>query len=390
MSTWYKSDQYHRGTYAQIDLTALKSNVQQLKKNCPEDLFFCPMVKANAYGHGDVPVVKALLEEECRCVGVVSVEEGRSLREQCDGRFDILVFGNFELWSFKLMVEHQLTPVISQWNDLKLLIEFGKKQKLQRLGVHLKFNTGMNRLGFSVDEAKSVYECVSQHRWIEIQGVMTHLMQSGDILNESGVSQMQLARFEKLSKVFPRSIPRHVYNSAALCALTLRSEKLCYGVRPGLAIYGVWPDIKGELGRELELKLEPVMSLRSRLVALHQIKKGEPVSYGPTWVAKRDSLIGVLPLGYADGWTRRLSNKTEVGVRGELAPQVGTICMDYSMIDLTDLKCSQNLCIGDEVLIFGKSNDGYLPVENCAKNSATIPYEILTAVGTRVPRVYVD
>lgn len=376
-----------RETRAVINLNHLESNFQILKKMLPQsDTFFCPMVKANGYGHGDVVISKKLSELGVKTLGVGLIEEGALIRES--GYTGEIIFFGINAQSFVSdLVHYQLTPVISDWGQLESL------EKLAPAGypVHLKFDTGMHRLGFNVGEAEKLSEYFKSKSRLQLKAILTHLHSGEDAHKLNGSSFEQLKLFKIIEGHFRSfNIINHALNSAGFLNLAknpeLRKSSLIHpnlGVRPGLAIYGISP-VEGE-----SFGLKPVMSLRSGIIKFHFIRAGEGVSYNHTWKSQRESLIGVVPIGYADGYLRHLSNKANVLVGDQIIPQIGNVCMDYIMVDLTDLMKTRKIeDIGKmEVTLFGSSKNGIeLPAAELARNAGTIVWEILTSVSVRVPR----
>jgi len=366
-----------RGTYAEINLEALRANLRSLKSLLSSSNWICPMVKANAYGHGDVPVSLALQEEGVDALGVVLVEEGIHLRNH-GVKGKILVFGVFDFYSAQECVNFQLTPVLSTWNQVKAFEETLSEQ--QKYSVHIKFNTGMNRLGFDVSEAGALKTYFQKTEKFLLSGICTHLALAED-WGSGGNTEQQLAIFESTEKLFQEnSLESHVLNSAAI--LLQRGSQ--YGARPGIALYGANPMPH----RTLEITLDPVMSMKSHIEIVRPIKKGERVSYGGTWVAEKDTVIGVVPIGYGDGLPRQASNKASMLLGSVRVPVCGTICMDYTMVDLSSVAQKEKNLVGKELLVFGRSKLGQVRAEEWAEQAGTISYEITTKVSSRVPRIY--
>ncbi len=387
------SFEQHRPSQALIHLDHLCHNVRVLRGLVGSDSFFCPMVKANAYGHGDIEVAKALESEGVRSLGVGLIEEGILLRGM-GVRTEILVYSLMDARGAKACLEAQLTPVLSSWEQIRALkhvIPSG-----QRMKVHLKFDTGMHRLGFESSELAALVDHFEKCPEFQLQGVMTHLHSGEDADQSDGQSFQQLREFQRLAEPFQKwTRNTHALNSAGLLNMaklrqlgqtSIQGVSLSHGARPGLSLYGISP-IEGT---EVLAPLKPVMSLRSKVVRLKKIEVGQGVSYCHTWKAQRPSWIGVVPMGYADGYHRLLSNRAEVLIEGFRAPVVGNVCMDYFMIDLTGLIATRSptTFLWKEVTLFGQDADGNeLSVIELAKKSQTIPWEILTSVGERVPRV---
>lgn len=367
-----------RRTWAEINLSHIEYNLQLIAQNFPKDIFLCPMIKANAYGHGDVKVGQFLETLTVRHIGVCLIEEALLLR-QLGVTTEVLVFRGFDLRGARKMIENRLTPVVSTWEQLEILISLKEKTK-----IHLKFDTGMNRLGFEVAEVAEVLKKFKSQDYLLLEGVLTHLSQSDDGLNPDGETAEQIGRFLNVWEVFKNDAEHfHVLNSGGIvCKMegaTGVMTRYNWGLRPGLLIYGYNPVANSKF------QFKPAMTLQSQTNLVRNVKKGEGVSYGHTWKAPKDSQIAVVPIGYADGWHRILSNSGEVLWNGQKAPIVGNICMDYLMVDVTGLSSEKE----NEVVFFGKSKTGAeILASEVAVKAQSITWEMLTSVGERVPRIY--
>lgn len=361
-----------RQTVAEIDLSAFKSNLKKLKSLLPENEFFCPMIKANAYGHGSVEIAKFCEREGVEQVGVSLIEEAVALR-QAGIKIEILVFGVFnDLQSAKVCLDYSLTPVISSSHQLNSLEQIASDRELN---FHLKFDTGMNRLGFAVNQAQQLRTHIAKFSKWNLKGICTHLLKGDDAKDPGGFTAKQIKSFDSVVKNFNGlNVAFHAFNSSGL----ISSGTKRYGARPGIAIYG---GVEG---------FKPVMTLKSKIVSTREVNIGESVSYNAIWVAKRKSLIGIVPIGYADGVHRALSNQLSVLVHEMRIPVVGTVCMDYVLVDLTDLKDQlPSLGEGEEVVFFGRQGRAEISALEWAKILGTISYEIFTSISSRVPRMYV-
>lgn len=374
----------HRPTVAEIDLQALAFNVNTLQKSFPPETFICPMVKANGYGHGDLIIAKALADLGIRHLGVSLVEEGVTLRA-AGLQTGILVFLGSGRADVRQIIESKMTPVVSQWEQLHHLLE----EANQEISIHLKFDTGMNRLGFQVSEATKLLEFFRTNSQIKVEALLSHLSRGEDADQAGGDSARQIAAFEKAREIFrPFTSAAHLLNSAGIVHRMALGERAAlplknFGLRPGLMIYGYNP-VRPGYGCELK----PVMTLKSQVEVYHSLSAGQGVSYNSTWKASRDSVIAVVPIGYADGYHRSLSNKAHALLGGERVPVVGAICMDYLMLDVTDVVRGKSLVPKEEVVLFGHSKNGkFLGADELAKLVPTIPWEVLTSVGARVPKV---
>ena len=379
----------HRRSFVKISRPNLVHNFQMIKGMAAGQLV-CPMIKANAYGHGDLAVAEALVQAGAEYLGVGLIEEGIRLREN-GVVAPILLFGPVAPVDVPALMDTRLTPVLSQWPEM-LALESAARAQGKTWPVHLKFNTGMNRLGFAMSELSKVTEWLRGGRALKVEAVCTHLRNGEDAGCPGGVSDKQMQLFAEVRTQFP-GLRYHAYNSSALAnlaarqkqGLALTTDALPMGVRPGLAIYGVPPaTVDGEV-----LPLRPVMQFVSNVVMLHSLRKGEAVSYGGTWVAPRDARVAVIPVGYADGYFRHFSNRGAVLIRGQRAPVVGNVCMDYFMVEVTNVEGRNSpLQIGEEVILLGSQNGVSLSAGELARLADTIPYELLCDISERVPRLY--
>ncbi len=352
-----------------------------------ESKFFCPMVKAFGYGHDDVAVSKTLVDEGVSCLGVALFEEGFRLREAGLSKIDILVFHPIiSSECVEMAAEQNLIPVLSSWRE----ISFIEKAKRKPLAVHIKFNTGMNRLGFEISEAEKLKAYFEANSAVKLTGVCTHFHSAEDLPKVGGHTRKQIALFGALAKAFSsESIVCHAHNSSALVSAFSTQTNAPFGARPGLAIYGVKPEVthltpaQKEIYNQIDLK--PVMKVTSQIVHQHELKRGESVSYGARFVAEINSTVGVVPIGYADGYPRHLSSRGAMLYDGRPAPVSGTVCMDFTMINLTLLKAPDSGWVGQNIVILGDS----ISAGDLARLAGTNSYEILTNFSRRVPRVMV-
>lgn len=373
-----------RRTYADINIENLIHNWNLIKKVANDDRFICPMVKANAYGHGEVQVSLALEKEGAQALGVCLIEEGLSLRAS-GIKSDILVFCGFDVRGAEKILEYQLTPVVSTWahlHALEAVVDAPVK-------VHVKFNIGMNRIGFDVDQAEKLEVYFSRSKKLKLKAILAHFSDGQDSHLEDGASSQQTKKFLEIVEYFKsHDIYHHLLNSGGIAGLATGKNKLLsqhqWGFRPGLMLYGYQP---APHFRELDLK--PVMSLKSVISNIREISVGESVSYGATWTAQRPSRIAVVPIGYADGVHRLASNKSVALFAQKKVPIVGRVCMDFLMLDVTDVVQESEISkwIEEEVTLFGfDEKNNFLSAEEMANDTNTIVWETLTSIGARVPR----
>jgi alanine racemase len=373
----------YRGTRLEIREGVIEQNVRALKALVGRG-FFCPMVKANAYGHGVEKIVPVMKKCGVENLGVATWDEALELRSLSYDR-EILVFSRtHSLGEARLAVEGKFTPVVSRFEDLEVLSREAERARAV-LPIHVKFDTGIHRMGFSLEQKDEVLRFFKGHAALKLSGVLTHLSHSEDASQAQGHSDGQLKKFFEAAVFFKEFNPHlHALNSSGILGLSKKGQDLKdFGGRPGIALYG-------DVGDE---RLSEVSALRvvSQLDHLRRLPKGEGVSYGWTWRASKDSLVGVVPFGYGDGYPRGLGNKAFMLYRGQRVPVVGTVCMDYVLVDLTevDLKDGGPPRLGEEVVILGEQGNQKISPRELAGWNNTISYEILTGMGLRKNRVEV-
>lgn len=361
-----------RPTVAEINLDNLRHNFSLAKKTAGCGVNFLAIIKADAYGHGAVSVARVLLEEGASMLGVATVDEALELRESGIGS-PIVILGGVYPDEVKSVLTHDLTPAIFSVESAASLNSCAKREgKVAR--YHLKVDTGMNRLGVTYESLPGFLECLSGFSCLAMEGVFSHFANAdcGDV----AYTNWQLSVFKSaIVQIINNGFrPRyyHIANSAGLLAFP---ESHFNMVRPGIMLYGA--------SSYNSSSLMPVMKLKTRVIEVKKLPVGSPVSYGGTFVTKRPTRVAILPVGYADGYMRALSNRAFVSIRGKRAPVVGSVCMDLTIIDITDI---EDAGIGDEVILFG---DEVVGVCDVAQWGGTIPYELLSITGKRVPRVYV-
>lgn len=356
---------------AEISLSALSHNLRIASaKAAQTDLM--AVVKADAYGHGAVTISDHLLRNGVRMLGVAFVKEALDLRESGIAA-PIQIF--FDTDNIDLCVEHRITPTIFDYNTAKRFSAAALKKNL-RIPVHIKIDTGMGRVGLDIRNALQTIIRIARLEGLRIEGLMSHFPDAD--LKDKDFSLQQLKEFMQLvsllgqNRITVRYL--HMANSAAL--LTMPESHLNM-VRPGIMLYGYGPTE--------DHRLKPVLSLKSRILFLKKVPAGTPISYGRTFVTKRRTRIAVIPLGYADGYSRKLSNQGEVLVGGMRAQVIGRVCMDTIMVDVTRIP---DVRTGSEVVIIGRQGKDRITALDIADKTGTIPYEVLTSVGSRVRKVY--
>ena len=361
---------------AEIHLDRLIRNYRKIRDHV-KDARILPVVKANAYGHGVIPVARALEKDGVSNLSVFTVGEAVELRQngiQCD----ILIFGRTTKDSLEPAVEFNLTLNISWPDEISMLSEF-----IQKTGkgpkVHLKIDTGMTRLGIPFDQASEVLKDIAEHPDIDLEGIYTHFATADE--GDRSYAYLQLKRFSEIIKTGKEmKLPvkyYHIGNSGS--ALNL-PESFLDMVRVGILMYGAYPsDETTEC-----IKVEPVMNFKGPIVVVRKVKAGTPVSYGSVYAPERDVNIGVIQTGFADGFPRNWYERGYVGYRGKQYKIAGRICMDQFMVNFErDIPS-----VGEEVLFFGDDGENRILVEDIARDIQSTPYVLLTAIGGRTKRVY--
>ena len=362
-----------RPTRAVIDLDALAHNLAEVRGQAASAEVFA-VIKADAYGHGAVPVARRLAAEGAPGLCVALPEEGLELRE-AGIRLPILILGGTYGNGATDILHFGLTPVVHDLEQVERLHEAGGGRKVS---VHLKIDTGMSRLGVPDHELARFLWRARRYPSVVFDGLMSHLAFAE---YDGEATEDQLRRFRRALAVAegmgvePKVV--HLANSAAL----LRFRETHFDVvRPGLALYGVSPLPGHGEG------LRPVMRVQTQVVQIRSLEAGEKVSYGGTFTTTRPTRVAVLPVGYADGISQRLANVGPVLVRGQRAPIVGKVCMDMCMVDVTD---AGDLAVGDEVVLLGAQGDQEITASELASIVGTVPHDVLTSVSRRVPRFYI-
>ena len=386
-----------RPVWAEVSLAALRHNLNAIrdyvnpaseKRQTPRRVL--SIVKGNGYGHGGPEVAKALAKFGTDWFGVASAGEGMELRK-AGVRKPILVLGGFWPGEEKNLIQHDLTPAVHRVEHLTLFEAAAAKAHKKHVSIHLKFDTGMNRLGIAPAEADCFAKRFAKCKRLELTGTFTHLAAS-EVFTDTPTGREtpeQLERFfgaiDRLRAlgIWPGIV--HVANSAAIAA---RPESWADMVRPGAVLYGYHPgfdpmDLRTKY--EALLALRPVMSLRARLLNVRSVPAGAGVGYNASWVAKRPSLVAVLAAGYADGIHRSLGNHGCVYLRGYKAPIIGIVSMDVSMLDVTDIP---DAAIGDIATVYGTDGDNVYPANVVARSIGTVTSDLISGVGRRVPRFY--
>lgn len=368
-----------RPTSAIIDTGALKFNFLELRNRIPQNTKIMAIVKANAYGHGDAEVARTLEALGCEYFGVALLEEGARLRSR-GIRAPIAVLGGVYPGQMKELFELNLTPVVFDIETARRIDSHaGSLGALKK--IHVKIDTGMGRLGLQPVEVGPFFQAARGLKHIQVEALLSHFVEAE--AEDKEFSKLQLKLFlESVEKTKGLGFAPGFIDMANSAAAVDYMDSHLGLVRPGLMLYGSYPD------RRLagKIRLKPVMSLKTRILHLKELPAGANVSYGRRWTAKRRSLIATLPIGYADGLPRRLTGVGEALCGGRRVPMAGTVCMDLTMCDVTDVP---GVKAGDEVVLIGEQGGERISAEEVAEKAGTISYEIFCGISQRVPRVYI-
>ena len=386
-----------RPVWAEVSLTALRQNLEAIRAyvNPPSEKHTTPrkvlcIVKGNGYGHGGPDVSKHLEKFGADWFGVASAGEGIELRN-AGVRKPILVLGGFWPGEEKNLIAYDLTPAIHRCEHLALFNAAAAKARKRRAPIHLKIDTGMNRLGISPGDMDCFANQLAKCQHLELTGAFTHLA-SSEVLTDTPTGHQTAEQLQRFQKVIDRLRALgvapgivHIANSAAIAA---RPETWADMVRPGALLYGYHPGFDPMERRfefEAKLALRPVMSLRARLLTVRSVASGVGVGYNASWVAKRPSRVAVLAAGYGDGIHRSLGNRGSVAIRGHVAPIIGIVSMDVTMLDVTDVP---DVAIGDVATVYGTDGAQTYPANVVARSIGTVTSDLISGVSRRVPRFY--
>jgi len=368
----------YRPTWAEVDLKAIEHNYRQIRRRVGKGINIMVVVKANAYGHGTVEVSRVLERSGVNYLGVATTDEAVRLRDY-GIKSPILVLGSVLPEEVRVLIEKNITITLAGAE----LLDAIKKESFScgaKAKVHIKIDTGMGRIGVWHEEALNFIKNLAEERNITIEGIYTHFSSAG---RDDFFTNYQIDAFEKLLaklESFDVRIPmRHAANSIATVDFKRSHMNL---VRPGLIVYGMYP--KHTFPKLIKLK--PALSLKTEIVYIKDTPPGRSISYGRTYVTQKHTKIATLPIGYADGYARNLSNRAEVLVHGRRCQVVGKVTMDQTMIDVGHIK---GVKVGDEVVLIGKQGREEIRTEKLARLAGTIAYEFVCGISNRVPRVYI-
>ncbi len=370
-----------RPVWAEIDLDNLANNIKEIRRvSSSEEII--GIVKADAYGHGAIDVAPVLLENGVTKLAVAVVSEAVELRRagiECP----IMILGYTPLSQADNILKYDIEQTVFSYEYALGLSKMAEKRHIT-VRVHIALDTGMNRIGFlpNKNSVEDVYK-ISKLSNLEVEGLFSHFSTADE--EDKNFAKEQFEKYNwfysKLKELDIRVRLRHIANSAAI--IDLPNTHLD-AVRPGIIIYGYYPS--EEVSKD-KINLKPVMTLKTNIIHIKNVKKGECISYGRKFQCERASKIATLPVGYADGYTRLLFGKAKVIINGKFAPVVGRICMDQCMVDITDIDGAK---VGDEVILMGEENNLKFNADDIADLIGTINYEVVCMIGKRVPRIYIS
>jgi alanine racemase len=376
-----------RPTWAEVSLVNLRQNFRVVEQHVGPNVTVCAVVKADAYGHGAIECSRALEEEGARWLGVTSLDEAIPLRE-AGIQARILLMTGFWRGEEEEIVRLRLTPTVWEPGQIELLEKAAVSLGVSKHPVHLKVDTGMGRLGVAPEDLPQVCAALKGSAHLMLEGLATHLA-SSEVLDAPSVGE-QVKRFEEVRRLLQAEGLHpplaHVANTGAVIS---RRETWNNMVRPGIALYGYHLPFE-RAGREvsgskLRLAVKPVLTWKTRILSLRDVRANQALGYGGTYVTKAPARIAVLPVGYADGLNRQLSSHGRVVVREHYAPILGLISMDLTLVDVTGLP---GVAVGDEVILLGSVDGLNVDAREHARLAHTSPYEILCSISKRVPRKY--
>lgn len=374
-------ERYQRG-YAEVDLDAIVANMQNMKRKIAAGTKMIAVIKTDGYGHGSVPIGETLEPLDfVSGFAVASYEEAHILRT-AGIRKPILILGHTFPYCYGQLAEEELRPAVFRMDTVPLLGEAAERTG-KPVRVHVKVDTGMNRIGVAPDrEGLRFVEALMEQDGIEIEGIFTHFARADECDKADALRQLETFQgfIHMIEEKLGLTIPvKHCSNSAGILELPRANMD---AVRAGIALYGLYPS--EEVSREA-VSLRPALSLYSHLVCVKTLRKGQSVSYGGTFTAKEDMRIATVPVGYGDGYPRNLSNKGYVLLRGKKAPVLGRICMDQFMVDVSHIPEAAE---GDRVVLLGADGGERISAEGLGELSGRFHYELVCDLGKRIPRIY--
>ena len=367
-------------TVAQINLKAIEHNIARIRKIIGKDRKILAAVKANAYGHGDIQVAKTAVKCGVDYLGVANIEEAIRLRK-ANINTAILILGCSFRYEIEDILSYNVIPTIA---DLDFAEDLNRKatEFPNKVAVHVKIDTGMGRIGSHFEHAADFVKELAKLENLFLEGIFTHFSSSDE--TDKDFSQLQIKRFKSILDELKRlgiSMPiKHMANSGAILSENIH-DSFFDMVRPGLMLYGAYPSPYVSK----DIKLEPALTLKTRVVFIKDVRQGSTISYGRTHITKSKARLAVIPIGYGDGYSRLLSNKGEVLIKGKRTSIVGRVCMDQSIVDVSKIP---EVCVGDEVVLIGSQKQERISVEEIAEKIGTIANDVFCMISKRVPRIY--
>jgi len=365
-----------RPTWAEIDLNAVRDNLTCIKRLI-KDKAIMAVVKANAYGHGLCRISEVLIDEGVNYLGVATVDEALKIRKSGID-IPVLVLGSVLEEEADIAVRNNITLTLCDERLLEILSDFARRTDLKPK-VHVKIDTGMGRIGVWHEDAAAFIKKVAEKKEIEMEGVYTHFSSAA---RDKVFTQMQIESLDKVLKEVREEGIEIKYTHAANSVAVVDWKDAHFNmIRTGIMLYGVYP----KKNFKKKFRLKPVMNLKTKIVHLKDTPPGRSISYGRTYITQKPTKIATIPIGYADGYGRILSNKAEALINGQYAKVVGMVTMDQTILDVGHIP---DVKVGNEVILIGCQGDAEIHIEKVAKLSGTIPYEILSQITDRVPRIY--
>jgi len=370
------------GPWIEINLSSLKANYQSIGEKIKPSTKIMAVVKADAYGHGLVPIARELMRLKVPALGVGSIEEGISIREKVGANIQVVLLLGLLPESTTACLHYRLTPILYSTETAQRLHRAAQVNKT-RIPIHLKIDTGMGRLGVPWTEFGEFIKKIVSLKGLQVTGLTSHFGQADE--KEKPYNQLQWKRFAAALELAQRAgielTENHIANSAAL--LNYKQSHFNY-VRPGILLYGCNPT--APFGHSRSFKVSPVMTLKSRILQVKQVPAGVEVSYGGTYITSQPETIAVIPVGYADGYPRSLSNRSEVLIRGHRFPVIGRVCMNLIVVRVDP---TLNCRAGEEVVLMGSQGRETVTADELAKKAETIPYELFCLMGRLNPKRYI-
>ena len=370
-----------RPVWAEINLDNLGHNIREVRRVTKDETFIMAVVKADAYGHGSITAAKVFLNNGADRLAVATLSEAVELRQNHIAA-PILILGYTPVCQFEDVIKYDIIQTIYTYQQAKAISDLSIAHDVTTK-VHIKIDTGMGRLGFyNKEEAVEQIVRISKLTNLEMEGIFTHFAMADECDKSTTIKQLEKFNWI-INKLEDKDITipiKHVSNSAAIIDLPEYNFNM---VRAGIMLYGLYPSLKVNRKRVF---LKPAMTLKAKLSNVKEVDRETGISYGHIYITNKKTKVGTLPLGYADGYTRMLTGRAEVSIKGNRAPIIGKICMDQCMIDVTKI---EDVKIGDEVILFGDGKNNSPHIDEIAEKLDTINYEIVCMVSRRVPRVYV-